>query len=200
MAWDTERTRSQLLDAAVSEFGAKGLAGARMDHIAKAAGVSKERIYQYFGNKDALYRAVITAELNRFFMSLSIEGSGATAVGEFAGRLFDFHGAEPGTARLLFWEGLEERKPADREAICREQTPRLIKEMRRALPGIRDDDATELLVTVLTLCSAGVVLSQVDLLMAGTGSGRTDRRRKAIVLVATLAAEDLAAQIAGWHK
>ncbi|SEI95547.1 transcriptional regulator, TetR family [Arthrobacter sp. yr096] len=200
MAWDTERTKTQLLDAAVSEFSAKGLAGARMDHIAKAAGVSKERIYQYFGNKDALYGAVITAELNRFFMGLSIEGSGVAAVGDFAGRLFDFHAAEPGTAKLLFWVGLEEGVPAGREAICREQTPRLIREMRRALPGILDHDATDLLVTILTLCSAGVVLSQVDLLMAGAGSGRTDRRRKAIVLVATLAAQDLATKMAGQHE
>jgi AcrR family transcriptional regulator len=44
MAWDTERTKALLLAAATEEFSEKGLAGARVDRIAAAAGVNKERI------------------------------------------------------------------------------------------------------------------------------------------------------------
>jgi AcrR family transcriptional regulator len=41
------------------EFTAKGLAGARIDTIAKRAGANKRMIYHYFGGKDGLYLAVL---------------------------------------------------------------------------------------------------------------------------------------------
>ena len=44
MAWDTERTKQLLLDAATEEISSFGLAGARIDRIAASAGVHKERI------------------------------------------------------------------------------------------------------------------------------------------------------------
>lgn len=56
---DAERTRSALLDAAVVEFGAKGLAGARVDVIAARAGVNKQLISYYFGGKQGLYEAIL---------------------------------------------------------------------------------------------------------------------------------------------
>ena len=52
MAWDVERTKRLLLDAATAEFSEHGLAGARVDRIAAAARVNKEPIYQYFRKKD----------------------------------------------------------------------------------------------------------------------------------------------------
>lgn len=58
-ARDAERTRSALLDAAVVEFGAKGLAGARVDVIAARAGVNKQLISYYFGGKQGLYDAIL---------------------------------------------------------------------------------------------------------------------------------------------
>ena len=62
MAWDTERTKRLLLDAATAEFSAYGLAGARIDRIAATAGVNKERIYQYFGKKDELFAQVLATD------------------------------------------------------------------------------------------------------------------------------------------
>jgi TetR/AcrR family transcriptional regulator len=55
---DAERTRGALLDAALAEFSAKGLAGARVSEIAARAGVDKQLISYYFGGKDGLYRAL----------------------------------------------------------------------------------------------------------------------------------------------
>ena len=40
MAWDVERTKQLLLDAATAEFSAYGMAGARIDRIAASAGVN----------------------------------------------------------------------------------------------------------------------------------------------------------------
>jgi AcrR family transcriptional regulator len=56
---DPERTRAAILSAATEEFTASGLTGARVDAIAKRAGVNKRMIYHYFGGKEGLYLAVL---------------------------------------------------------------------------------------------------------------------------------------------
>ncbi|WP_373310185.1 helix-turn-helix domain-containing protein, partial [Streptomyces purpurascens] len=43
-----------MLAAAMEEFAGHGIAGARVDRIAKLAKTSKERVYAYFRSKDAL--------------------------------------------------------------------------------------------------------------------------------------------------
>src|SRR5512141_750716 len=53
-----ERPR-QIVDAALAVFGEHGLAGARLEDIAKRAGVSKGTIYLYFANKEELFREVV---------------------------------------------------------------------------------------------------------------------------------------------
>lgn len=58
-ARDPERTRATILNAAIAEFTSKGLSGARIDRIAKRAGVNKRMIYYYFRNKEGLYIAVL---------------------------------------------------------------------------------------------------------------------------------------------
>ena len=55
-----ERPR-QILDAALEVFDERGLAGARLDDIARRAGVSKGTIYLYFPNKEELFREVVRA-------------------------------------------------------------------------------------------------------------------------------------------
>lgn len=54
-----ERTRKQILDAAIAEFTNKGIEGARTGEIARAAGVSKRMLYHYFNSKDGLFQAVL---------------------------------------------------------------------------------------------------------------------------------------------
>jgi TetR/AcrR family transcriptional regulator len=54
-----EESRAAILQAAVHEFAREGVAGARTDAIAKAAGVNKALLYYYFEDKEALYQAVL---------------------------------------------------------------------------------------------------------------------------------------------
>ena len=56
---DPERTRATILAAAMEEFTAHGLNGARVDEIAKRSGVNKRMIYYYFGDKSGVYLAVL---------------------------------------------------------------------------------------------------------------------------------------------
>ena len=54
-----EERPKQILSAALAEFGERGLAAARLEDIAKRAGLSKGTIYLYFPNKEALFQEVI---------------------------------------------------------------------------------------------------------------------------------------------
>ena len=72
-----EATRQKLLAAARREFADGGLAGARVDEIAARAGVNKQLVYHYFGDKDALYLAVLEwvyEELRAHERELNLEG------------------------------------------------------------------------------------------------------------------------------
>jgi len=52
-------TRTRILDAALQEFSAHGLAGARTEQIASIAGVNKALLYYYFESKENLYIAAL---------------------------------------------------------------------------------------------------------------------------------------------
>ena len=54
-----EERPEQILNAALVEFGERGLASARLEDIAKRAGLSKGTIYLYFPNKEALFREMV---------------------------------------------------------------------------------------------------------------------------------------------
>lgn len=56
---DAERTQGAILAAARHEFTQLGFEGARVDAIAARAQTNKRMIYQYFGNKEGLYKAVL---------------------------------------------------------------------------------------------------------------------------------------------
>ena len=58
-ARDADRSQTGILDAALAEFAALGLCGARVDRIAERAGVNKRLIYYYFGSKEDLFLAVL---------------------------------------------------------------------------------------------------------------------------------------------
>src|SRR3954452_19242640 len=59
-------TRDALLDAAYDAAVAGDWAGARMLDVARAAGVSRQTLYNEFGTKDALAQALAMREIERF--------------------------------------------------------------------------------------------------------------------------------------
>lgn len=56
---DAERTRKEILAAAMLEFAAYGLGGARVERIAERASLAKRLIFYYFGTKENLFRATL---------------------------------------------------------------------------------------------------------------------------------------------
>jgi AcrR family transcriptional regulator len=61
-----EERPKQILDAALAVFAERGLAAARLDDIAKLAGLSKGTIYLYFPNKEELFREVVRTSVVAF--------------------------------------------------------------------------------------------------------------------------------------
>lgn len=55
--------RDAILAAALDEFAARGFAGARLDDVARRAGVAKGTIYLYFRDKEALFQDLIRSTL-----------------------------------------------------------------------------------------------------------------------------------------
>jgi len=75
----SDLTRQKILAAAIREFSAHGLAGARTDAIAEAAKVNKALLYYYFKSKNSLYTAALEAVAGKIvqsaFAALDIQAS-----------------------------------------------------------------------------------------------------------------------------
>ena len=56
--------RDAILAAALDEFAAQGFAAARLDDVAKRAGVAKGTIYLYFADKETLFQELIRTHLS----------------------------------------------------------------------------------------------------------------------------------------
>jgi AcrR family transcriptional regulator len=112
--------RDRLLDMATREFAAKGLAGARVDAIARAARSNKQLVYYYFGNKIGLYNEVVGRIGPAVHSELypETEADSLTLVERVRRRAAHTWGPVAARwARLLGWEALER---GDRD-ILREQ-------------------------------------------------------------------------------
>jgi TetR/AcrR family transcriptional regulator len=102
---DPAGTRNKLLTAARREFADRGLAGARVDDIAARAGVNKQLVYHYFGDKDALYLAVLEwvyEEIREQERKLNLEGlPPEQAIRKLVASSFDHLAAHPDFIVLL---------------------------------------------------------------------------------------------------
>ena len=186
MAWDTEGTRRRLKQAATAEFAERGLAGTTMTRIAARAGINKERLYSYYGDKDALWVVVLTDELERLASAVKLSGVGLEDIGEFAGATFDYHAAHPELGRLLQWEGLTRGPAVDaarRSAHYRDKVARFAQAQRDGLLD-PDLDPGHLVFALIALAAWWQTVPQLAQMITGaTGDDPTehDRRRAFVV-------------------
>jgi AcrR family transcriptional regulator len=188
MAWDTEGTRRRLKEAATAEFAQHGPDGTTMARIAERAGINKERLYKYFGDKQALFEAVLTHELDKLAASVAPIKVGLEDIGEFAGRTFDYQAAHPELVRLLLWEGLSGRvaDEANRTAHYKNKAEAYATAQR---DGILDDaiEAGHLVFLIIGLAAWWISAPQLARMI--TGADDSDpaehvRRRASVVRAA----------------
>lgn len=106
MPRDAERTKRLLQEAATAEFAEYGLHGTTVERIAVRAGVNKERLYSNFGDKAALFGAVLSEQLSRIAADVPLSAGSVEDVAEFAARAFDYQLDHPDIGRLVVWEGM----------------------------------------------------------------------------------------------
>src|ERR1700735_4667976 len=106
---DAVITKAAIVAAALEEFAELGLAGARIDEIARAAQVNKALLYYYFESKEHLYEGVI--EQMFVTMTAALRGALGTTDGPrekllaFLDANFKVLAAQPAYARLLEQQG-----------------------------------------------------------------------------------------------
>ena len=100
-----EESRQAILKAALAEFSNQGIAGARTDAIAEAAGVNKALLYYYYEDKEGLYRAalehVFTGLMERVRPVLAAPSSALDKLVTYAVTHFDYIAAAPSYSRIV---------------------------------------------------------------------------------------------------
>ena len=129
--------REAILAAALDEFSARGFANARLDDVARRAGVAKGTIYLYFRDKEALFqdlvRSVISPLIARFETTVEIDLP-ARVIAERVVDLFvrEVYGTRrKDVIRLIITEG--PRFPKLAEFYYREVIARVIAAVRALL-------------------------------------------------------------------
>ncbi len=181
MAWDIEETRRRLKAAATEEFAQHGLAGTTMDGIARRAGINKQRLYHYFGDKDALFEIVLREELARIAKAVPLSSVRDRDIGEFAGLVFDYHLEHPHLVRLLHWEGLSySGHVADHEARARYYREKVESFATGQASGqlAEDIETAHLVFMVIALAAWWFSAPQVIAMLTGRPADSPEERAK----------------------
>lgn len=129
MRRDANATRQRILEVATAEFARHGIAGARVDRIAAAAGCNKAMLYAYFESKDRLFDAVFDAVVARNVSDVPID---ADDLPEYAARLSDQYARYPEVVRLATWDRLERGGAGARTPVVVEASAHKVAEIERA--------------------------------------------------------------------
>jgi len=189
MAWDTKGTRRRLQEAATVEFAERGPDGTTMSRIAERAGINKERLYKYFGDKEALFETVLTAELAKLSASVLPPEGGLEEIGEFAGRTFDYYAEHPELARLLLWEALSGGPVADEAGRTAHYRHKAMAYAQAQSQGVLGDDidADHLVLLIIGLAAWWFSVPQLAHMLTGADEGNPAehaRRRATVVRAA----------------
>jgi AcrR family transcriptional regulator len=132
-----EARRAAILAAALEEFSARGFEGARLDDVARRAGIAKGTIYLYFADKETLFQELVRSMVNPVLSTLEqmrapdvparmlVEGMLTTFVREIYGT------RRKDMIRLILAEG--PRFPAIAEFYYREVVARVLAIVRPPL-------------------------------------------------------------------
>ncbi|WP_316528009.1 TetR/AcrR family transcriptional regulator [Kitasatospora brasiliensis] len=183
----SEQTRNRIYQAALAEFARYGVAGARVDRIAREAQANKQAIYLYFGDKETLFSTVLERVLGELAAAVPPPtADGTVDVAEYLDRLFTYHQEHPEVTRLLLWEALEY---GDRPVPDEESRRAHYQRKTAALDGVRTAaseqiaaiDAPTLLLIFTGLVGWPLGVPQVRRMIVGEGEDAMDRVKAAVI-------------------
>jgi AcrR family transcriptional regulator len=159
--------REAILDAALDEFSARGFAAARLEDVAKRAGVAKGTIYLYFADKEAIFQELVRFQLIPVMSAfeavlaseLPLKSLIDQAIEIFAREVFGTRRKQ--VMRLIISEG--PRFPALAEFYYREVLARMLKAVRARLQrALRSGEiADDSLIRFPQLLGAATVMAVV---------------------------------------
>src|SRR5581483_6378789 len=129
--------RDAILAAALDEFASRGFEAARLDDVARRAGVAKGTIYLYFRDKESLFQELIRAMLTPLVGTIEAIGQADVPMTVLADRIADLFVREvyetrrKDVVRLMISEG--RRFPKLAEFYYREVLSRIIGAVRAVL-------------------------------------------------------------------
>jgi AcrR family transcriptional regulator len=135
-ARSTER-RGAILAAALDEFSTSGFEAARLDDVARRAGVAKGTIYLYFRDKESLFQELIRSMLTPLIGTIEAMGEADVPLSVMAERIADLFVREvyetrrKDVIRLMISEG--RRFPKLAEFYYREVLSRIVAAIRSIL-------------------------------------------------------------------
>jgi AcrR family transcriptional regulator len=133
----TGERRDAILAAALDEFASRGFEAARLDDVARRAGVAKGTIYLYFRDKETLFQELVRTMLTPLVGTIEALGAADVPLAMLADRIADLFVTEVYETRrkdvvsLMISEG--RRFPALAEFYYREVLSRIIAAMRALL-------------------------------------------------------------------
>jgi AcrR family transcriptional regulator len=140
-----DRTRRRILDAAFKEFSKRGLAGARVDVIARRARINKRMLYHYFGDKQGLYSATVRHKINGRIKSVAAAQPPGLDIVTNIGLWFRQNCQDADWVKLLAWESLQttndkvvdemERRRLTRSAVSLVKNRQASGQVRSDLPA-----------------------------------------------------------------
>lgn len=160
---NAERTKANILNAAIAEFAEKGFAGARVDAISEMAGCNKGMIYQYYDSKEGLYEAVLAHEYQVLSQIETEIIQNYTDPGELidtiVDRYFDFLIGHPDFVKIIMWENLNEGRSVKHNADLGSVKTPIIECVREAVrkgreQGIFNENANSKMVVFALITGA----------------------------------------------
>jgi len=176
---NAEATRERILEAALAEFSAHGIAGARVDRIAQAAKCNKNLIYVYFDDKETLFETVLRKHLTRVHEEYPFTPDDLPG---YAEKVFDFAMTNPDLMRLLAWSTLENTKSSTERAATLDGKLMALTEAQK-IGQVGTTFAPDfLLVAIMSLATAWSVASPFGPSINATAKGaeRTATLRKSV--------------------
>lgn len=161
---NSQKSREDILNAAEIEFAEKGIYGTRVDEIAKQANINKRMIYEYYGSKEELYKAVLVNVYGRLGNQeigvLSDKTDAVNAIRKLIKLYFKFLKENPSYVNLLQWENLNKGRYIQDADFTGIKDPTL-ELMRKVIKRGKDEgvfkpdiDTEQVIISLLTYCFA----------------------------------------------
>jgi len=178
---EPEKTRAAILKAAMQEFASEGVAGARTDQIARAAGVNKALLYYYFKDKEALYGAVVDnifeGMRDRLLAVLDSDRPPREKIMQYVATHFDYIASSPHYPRVVQQEMMRagrKKSPHLKRIALNNFVPILARLSKVFEEGMQSGDFRRVNVRSFVVCMVGSIVHYFNTVPFASAFGDRD--------------------------